>query len=187
MPTRRPGGRAAAVVAAVHAAAADLLGDVGYHAFELTDVAERAGVHKSTVYRRWPTKSALVSELLLTLTDHDDPVNDTGSLFGDLVAMLQDISDLLHTPVATALLRASATGDIDPATREAFWTERFRRSSVIVARAIDRGEVPEGTDARLLLEHASSPIYFRVLATGDAIDQHDLHVFARRAIAALDR
>ena len=120
---------------------------------------------------------------MVVVGELEHPVNDTGSLLGDLVAMLQDITDLLRTPLATAVLRASVAGGIDPVARQAFWTERFRRSSVIVVRAIERGELPNDTDPRLLLEQASSPIYFRLLATGDAIDREDLELFARRAIA----
>ena len=186
-PIRRPGGRAASVVARVHDAARELLTEVGYEALQLPDVAARAGVNKTTVYRRWPTKRDLVADLLLSLSDHDLPRADTGSLHGDLVALLKDVGELLRTPLMQAMVRASLEGTIDQEARQRFWAERMHRSSVIIERAIHRGELPEGADARSILEHAASPIYFRLLITGEPVTDHDIGRFAERAIDAARR
>lgn len=183
-PTRRPGGRAAAVVARVHQAARELLTEVGYDALQLPDVAVRAEVNKTTVYRRWPTKRDLVTDLLLAVSDHDLPRADTGHLLGDLVALLDDVAGLLRTPLMQAMVRASLDGTIDPEARQAFWAERMHRSSVIVDRAIDRGELPADADARSILEHAASPIYFRLLITGEPVTDHDIRGFAEHAVGA---
>ncbi|MER7555635.1 TetR/AcrR family transcriptional regulator [Nocardioides sp. NPDC126508] len=187
VPIRRPGGRAASVVARVHQAARELLTEVGYEAVQLPDVAARAGVNKTTVYRRWPTKSDLVADLLLGLSDHDLPRADTGSLLGDLVAMLKDVAELLRTPLMQAMVRASLDGSIDQEARLSFWAERMHRSSVIIERAVRRGELPESADARSILEHAASPIYFRLLVTGEPVTDHDIGRFAERAIEAAQR
>src|SRR3954465_14571895 len=80
----RPGGRAARVVEAVHSAALALLDEVGYEQLQLPDVAERAGVNKTTVYRRWPTKVALVADLLSVLMQTNVATPDTGSIQSDL-------------------------------------------------------------------------------------------------------
>lgn len=181
----RPGGRSARVVAAVHEATLALMAEVGVDGFEITDVAERAGVNKTTVYRRWPTKARLVADTVLAASDHRLPEVDTESLAGDLTVVLEDLARLLHQPAVLAGLRFGASQPIDSevrAVREAFWTERFARTGVIVERAIARGELPAGTDARLLLEHASSPIYFRALVTHDPIGPEDIATFVRRAI-----
>jgi hypothetical protein len=97
--------------------------------------------------------------------------------------MLEDISRTLNTPLAQALLRASLDGQIDPAVRRDFWDERMRRSANIIERAIRRGDLPEETDSKLLLEHAASTLYFRMMITGDHVTPDDLHTFAKRAIA----
>ena len=76
----RPGGRSARVVTAVHAATLELLEDVGYEMLQLSDVAKRAEVNKTTVYRRWPTKTALVVDLLTSYTRGAVATPDTGSL-----------------------------------------------------------------------------------------------------------
>lgn len=183
-PTRRSGGRAASVVARVHHAARELLTEVGYEGLQLPDVAARAGVNKTTVYRRWPTKRDLVTDLLLSLSDHDLPRADTGDLLGDLVALLKDVAELLRTPLMQAMVRASLEGSVDQEARQSFWAERMHRSSVIIERAIRRGELPAGADARSILEHAASPIYFRLLITGEPVTDRDIRRFAERAIEA---
>lgn len=185
--TPRPGGRAAAVVAAVHRATAEILGEVGYEGLQLTDVAARAAVHKSTVYRRWPTKMRLLTDTMLATTAHAVPPPDTGSLVEDVVALLTSIVEVLRSAAVRAMLTAVSAGDLDPVAadaRERFWNERFRLSAVIVDRAVERGELPRSTSPRLLLEHASSPVYFRLLVTGDHVGPADIELFARRAVAS---
>lgn len=187
VPARRTGGRAASVVARVHNAVRELLTEVGYEGLQLPDVAARAGVNKTTVYRRWPTKRDLVTDLLLSLSDHDLPRADTGDLRNDLVALLKDVAELLRTPLMQAMVRASLDGAVDQEARQSFWAERMHRSSVIIERAIERGELPKGADARSILEHAASPIYFRLLITGEPVTDHDIGRFAERAIEAARR
>ncbi|QKW06095.1 TetR/AcrR family transcriptional regulator [Streptomyces sp. NA04227] len=182
--SRRPGGRAAVVVAAVRGATDELLEEVGYEGLTLPEVAARAGVNKTTVYRRWPTKVELITDLFLIRTAEQDPGRDTGSLVGDLVATLEDIVGHVRSPATRAVLSVAIGGALDEPTRaarEAFWDERFRRGAAIVERAVGRGELPPDADARLLLEDASSPVYFRLLVTGQALTDSDIELFARRA------
>ncbi|WP_433334935.1 TetR/AcrR family transcriptional regulator [Spirillospora sp. CA-294931] len=182
---RRPGGRAAAVVAAVRQAAIELLDEHGYAGLQLPEVAARAGVNKTTVYRRWPTKAALVGDLLLAMAAEQMPARDTGTLIGDLTVHLEGLVAILQTGTTRAVLTAMLSGDLDQpdaAVREAYFAERFRLSAAIVDRAIARGELPLGTDARLLLEDASSPVYFRLLITGRPVAPDDIELFATRAL-----
>lgn len=182
----RPGGRAAAVVAAVRRATIELLDEKGYFDLQLPEVAARAGVNKTTVYRRWPTRSALVSELLLEMAAESLPARDTGSLVGDLVAHMEGLVEILRVGAARAVLAALISGDLDrdnDAVREAFFAERFRLSAQIVERAVARGELPAGTDSRLLLEDVSSPVYFRLLITGQSLGREDIELFVTRAVA----
>jgi hypothetical protein len=125
-----------------------------------------------------------VTELLLTLSDHDLPGADHGNIFDDLAALLSDITELLRKPLTQALLRASLDGNIDSQTRRGFWAERMQRSSVIIDRAIQRGELPSDSNPQAILEHAASTIYFRILVTGEPVSEHDIKQFAHRAIRA---
>ncbi|GAA5215787.1 TetR/AcrR family transcriptional regulator [Streptomyces thinghirensis] len=182
--SRRPGGRAALVVAAVRQATEELLEEVGYEGLVLTEVAARAQVNKTTVYRRWPSKVELVTDLFLSRSAQQDVARDTGSLVGDLTALLQDIVSNVNSPAARAVLSVLIGGVLDEearGAREAFWAERFRRGAALVERAANRGELPRGTDARLLLEDACSPVYYRLLITGETVTDEDIALFARRA------
>lgn len=181
---RRTGGRSAAVVAAVHQAAIEILGELGFDEMQLPDVAVRAGVNKTTVYRRWPTKTQLVLDLMSMLAARQVPGRDTGSLVGDLMALLEDLTVILQSRVAQALLSTSIRGGLDTqmqVARTAFFNERFKRSGVVIERAIARGELPAMTDSRLVLEDACSPIYFRLFVSGDPITDADIRLFATRA------
>jgi AcrR family transcriptional regulator len=176
--TARPGGRTARVRQAVIDATIDELSEVGYAALRFEAVAERAGVHKSTIYRRWGTKAALVSTAIIERRGELVPPPDTGSLRGDLIALLREIRLGLQTPWVTALLREA--GPRTPhsedlyALLDRFWPERFRESKQVFVRAMERGELPAGTDPDLLLEMASGPLYFRLLMLGRELDDEFL-------------
>lgn len=188
VPRPRPGGRSARVVAAVHAATLELLTEIGYDNLQLSDVAKRAQVNKTTVYRRWPTKAALVADLLASVTESNVATPDTGSLQADLEQLLSDIVTALSDRAIRAVLYAALTGADDSddmrTTQTRFWEERFRRSGAVVDRAIARGEIPPGTDPRAVLEMAAGPVYFRALFTVDAVTPAYLSETARRTIRA---
>ena len=88
-PRRRPGGRSARVRAAVLRATLDELAAVGYGNLSFESVAHRAGVHKTTLYRHWPGREALVREALLARSEVTVPIPDTGSLGADLIAFAE--------------------------------------------------------------------------------------------------
>ena len=184
----RPGGRAAQVVAAVHEATLALLQERGFDAMEIPEIAERAGVNKTSIYRRWPGKVELVLDVAMAQMRSDVPVPDTGSLAGDLSALLDTIAVTLATPFVAGLLRALfSRGDQDEAVRaarDAFWDVRFGLSAQLVKRGIVRGELPVGTDPRRFLELAAAPLFFRTLVTGEAITAADTAALAQRAITA---
>ena len=81
---QRPGGRAERVRNAVLEATAELLTEVGYDQLTIDEVAARAGVHKTTVYRRWPTKPELITAAASAHSEQNVPIPDTGTLLGDL-------------------------------------------------------------------------------------------------------
>ena len=184
---RRPGGRAAEVVAAVHAATAALLQEQGYERMEIPNIAERAGVNKTSIYRRWPGKAELVMDVALARMRSEVPLPDTGNLHGDLTALLRTIAAALATSFAGGLLRALISREHEPGVAEArarFWKERISISGELLTRAIARGELPSACDTRLLLELAVAPLFFRALVTGEPITDAEITAIAKRAIAA---
>lgn len=184
----RPGGRASQVVAAIHAATLELLNEEGYERLELPEVAARAGVNKTTVYRRWPSKAELVLEIALLRMRQDVPLPDTGTLHEDLSMLMLAIAATLRSPLIAGLLQVAMTqgNDIEAVkhARIRFWSQRFTTSGQLVERATKRGELPAGTNPRQLLELACSPLFFRSIVTGENLTKGEITEIARRAILA---
>ena len=88
---QRPGGRTAKVRTAVLQATVAALAEDGYEALNVEDVARRAGVHKTTVYRRWPTKTELIADAMCARSNERVEVPDTGTLAGDLQVLARAI------------------------------------------------------------------------------------------------
>ncbi len=103
---RRPGGRSARVRAAVLRATFEELASVGYPALSFEALARRAGVHKTTLYRRWEGKEDLLLDALLEHAGQAVPVPDTGSLRGDLRSLAREIVGNITSPEGEAIVRA---------------------------------------------------------------------------------
>lgn len=171
---RRPGGRAARVRTAVLQAVHDLLAEVGYERMTIEEIARRAGVHKTTVYRRWPTKAELVLETARASSAENVPVPDTGTLHGDLQQLARGVvSNIGSDPgsqTTLAIVAAAAASAELAFAMHAFWAERLAVTIPVVERAIKRGELPLATDANLIIETLIGPIWIRLLLTGETID-----------------
>lgn len=184
----RPGGRTARVRAAVLRAAGDALAEHGFARLDLTDVARRAEVGKTTVYRRWGTVTGLVADLLTDMAEQSLPRARTGSLEDDLRANARLVRKTLADPRQGALFGAIiAAATSDTRTAEAlhrFYARRIREWVPCVEEAIDRGELPKGTDAEEVVRAVSAPLYYRFLASGDPLDEATADRAAKAATAA---
>jgi AcrR family transcriptional regulator len=150
------------------------LAESGYSALSLESVARRAGVHKTTLYRRWGTREELVLEAMLDRAGERISVPDTGSLREDLFELAHTAAANAATPEVAAMARAvAAQAPYDSrlaAANRRFWDERLALDAVIVERAIERGEVAAGTEPRHVIESLLGPIHLRLLLTGEPID-----------------
>ncbi|WP_438292575.1 TetR/AcrR family transcriptional regulator [Streptomyces sp. HUAS TT7] len=173
--TVRPGGRTARVRAAVLRAAGDALAEHGFDGLDLADVARRAEVGKTTVYRRWFTTTGLVADLLDDMAEQSSPRTDTGSLDGDLLANARLVVKTLTDPRQGALFKAViAAATCDPRAARAlhrFYATRIEEWAPCVTQAAERGEVPPGTDAAEVIRAVSAPLYYRFLVSGDPLDE----------------
>ncbi|MFD0687797.1 TetR/AcrR family transcriptional regulator [Actinomadura fibrosa] len=164
-PVRRPGGRSARVRAAVHQAVTDLVGERGYGEFTVGDVAARAGVADTSVYRRWGTLESLLTDVLLTRLNARSPMPDTGTLAGDLHAYAAQVAREITGPDGLAVLRLTVAlsnrGEKGLRARDEFLAERARFVQGMLDRAAERGERPP--DALEVLDHIMAPMYIRVL------------------------
>ncbi|WP_067703064.1 TetR/AcrR family transcriptional regulator [Nocardia jejuensis] len=184
----RPGGRTARVRDAVLKAAGDLLAERGFADLDLAEVAARAEVGKTTVYRRWRTPAGLVADLLVDMAETSLPHADTGSLPGDLLANARLVAATLTDPRQGRLFRAViAAATTDDSTAQAlhrFYDTRLTEWSPCVETAVARGEIPSGTDPRAVLAAVSAPLYYRLLASGDPIDATAVTAAAEAAALA---
>ena len=170
---QRPGGRAARVRADVLRATSELLAEHGYDGLSVEDVAARAGVHKTTVYRRWPTKSELVFDAVGEQSAEAVPVPDTGDLLDDLRILARQVAANIGSEGGArrsrSLVAAAATSDELAQSMRAFWSQRLAASAAIVDRAIERRELRPGTDPNLIIESLIGPLWVRLLLTGEPI------------------
>ena len=176
--------------AAVLRAVADLLVESGLAGLEIPLVAERAGVGKSTVYRRWGTVPALVADLLSEMAETSVPRADTGSLRGDLHANADLVRRTLSDPRQGRLFKAIiAAATCDDRTADAlaeFYRRRVAEWSKCVDDAIRRGEVPSGTVATAVVGQVSAPMYYQFLTSTTPLTASDARRAADAALAAVD-
>ncbi|MFI6868076.1 TetR/AcrR family transcriptional regulator [Nocardia sp. NPDC050406] len=184
----RPGGRTARVREAVLRAAGDLLAERGFASLDLAEVAARADVGKTTVYRRWRTPTGLIADLLVDMAETSLPHANTGSLDGDLLANARLVAKTLTDPRQAPLFKAViAAATCDEATTEAlrrFYDTRLTAWLPCVTAAISRGELPPETDGRAVLSAVSAPLYYRLLASGDPLDDEVATAAAEAAALA---
>jgi AcrR family transcriptional regulator len=192
-PRRRTGGRSARVVREVLDATIDALAEVGYGALSFEEVAARAGVSRTTVYRRWPRKPDLVRAALLRMAEEHPAAPDTGALRSDLLAGVR-----LRLTGATqerdrGLLRVlmAEFGDPELVSLARVVRDRFLQPfTAAVARAVARGELPAGQDPMLILDPILGPVHLNHAVFGDAVEDAylerlvDLVLAGARAVAA---
>ncbi|MFG2091308.1 MULTISPECIES: TetR/AcrR family transcriptional regulator [unclassified Spirillospora] len=184
----RPGGRTARTRAAVLAAAQEELEATGYAGLTMEKVAERSGVHLATLYRRWRTVEGLVVDLLGELGRSEIPIPDTGSFRGDLQALALEIAGLYQQPRARALVEGVVAAAVRSPEASTAWAtviaERNRLASRIVERAVERGELPPGTDDIAIISAVGAPLYYRLLVARGPVDDEVAEVAAAAAHAA---
>ena len=153
-------------------AAFEELAENGVGEATIAGVARRSGVHETTIYRRWVTKEKLFVEAMLSRSAEEIPTPDTGSVRGDLVAVVRAVIAYVTSPAGLAALHvASLTVDDHHHARQAFWTGRIDALRPVVERGIARGELRPETDAGLFLETLIAPLHGRLLLTGETVDE----------------
>ena len=184
----RTGGRSARVREAVLAAAFTELIDSGYAALTIEAVASRAGVNKTTIYRRWPTLDDLLVDALMEWSHDALPAMDTGSVETDLLALGGQLADVLNAGVGRQVVALVLTAGLRSAqlreTTRRYFDHQALRAIPIVNQAIDRGELPADTDANALLTTFRAPLFYRLVTTGDPIDEELITQAARVTLTA---
>jgi AcrR family transcriptional regulator len=142
---------------AILAATVELLADRGLAAMSIEEVAARAGVGKTTIYRRWPSKGLLALDAFVRSFREEQPLPDTGTLRGDLLAALTAwVRAVTQTPMGAMLTSLIAEAQHDPELRGA-WRDRVieplrGQHRIMLERAVARGEIPASVDAEVVLD-----------------------------------
>lgn len=147
----------------------ELLSEVGFAGLTVDGVAIRAGVGRATIYRRWPSKGALLLAASQCLVgDVAEP--DTGTLRGDLLALTSGLVEHLRdTPMGCLLPTLAAEARANPELAELvteFADDRRAHVRAVLRRARDRGELRVGTDLELLIDVIAGPAFYRMMISG---------------------
>ncbi|GAA3372091.1 TetR/AcrR family transcriptional regulator [Streptomyces sannanensis] len=192
-PRRTPAGAAVLredVTDAIRAAVFEELAAVGFARMSIEGIARRAGVGKTAVYRRWKSKLHLVLDLVTAFSAQGLPAPATGSLYGDVRALLEVASHALRHPVASQvipdlLVESVRQPEIADAIRAALLDSQQGIASVVVRDAVARGELPEDTDPERALDLIIGPLYWRLVVVRGALPAGYLDGLAASAVAAL--
>ena len=187
----RTGGRVRSQDAhdAVLAAAAALLEEVGYQGITIEGVAKRADVAKSTIYRWWKSKPTLVMDAYRQTIERRMPTPDTGSVAEDLAVFVTELYRVSEHPLRVKALRGlMAEAQLDAAFEEPFrqWVES-RRAVVrhLLARGVDRGELPADADLDLATDQVFGTFWYRLLVGHAALDPAEAAGHAAHVIDGL--
>lgn len=171
--TRRGRPRSADADEAILAATLELAGEVGINGMSMDDLAERAGVSKTTIYRRWTSKEQLVLEALRSAMGPLDDV-DTGSLHDDLRAYLIELGERMWrgrmTDVLPHLIEVACHDEALRSRLDDYVQYRRAPMLAILQRGLERGELPTDTDIEVLADVLSGPFIYRRLLTHAPLD-----------------
>jgi AcrR family transcriptional regulator len=194
--TGRP--RSATADAAILAATRDALVELGWSKLTLGDVATRAGVAKTTLYRRWPGKNELVVDAVAALFDELE-LPDRGSLAADIEGVVLQFAAILVRPeTKSGLMAVVAESTHDDALRERIRASIVDRQKRLVlegrTRAQQRGELPPETDpveaARtvdLIFDMVAGAVVHRTLVSAEPVDADWAGAFTRVLVLGLGR
>lgn len=167
---------------AIFDATLELLADRGYDGLTIEGVAERAKVNKTTIYRWWPSKAALLGAALIEAPLLGLEIPDTGSLRSDLEALVSTALTLFTRPpisrIAVAALGAASDSPELAAHARTFFADRLARERPIFERAVSRGELPPEADPMLLMDLLAGAVWVRVVLRQMPVEDD----FATRAV-----
>ena len=160
---------------AILEATLQLMAEHGVRDLRMDDVADRAGVGKATIYRRYRSKDELVSDAVATLVS-EITIPDTGSTRADLTALMMHAVKLYSGPLAPRLMpavleEARRNPELASTVREQFLAGRRAALSAVLKRGVARGDLRHGLDLELALDVLGGAIFYRLLVTGGPIDE----------------
>jgi AcrR family transcriptional regulator len=175
---------------AIIAATQELLVERGYRELTIEGIAARAGVGKQTIYRWWPSRAALVLEAYLAGSEAVPPPAPAATVRDDVQALLGWLIAVLAKPTGGHVV-AGLVGDLqhDADLAEGFHRDVVpaRREAILAAleRGRDRGEIRADADLELAVDALHGAVFYRLLLSGEALDDDFTARLADHALAGL--
>ena len=170
---KRPGGRTADVTRRINEAILELMAEGGIENCTFQNVAARAGIERSTLYRRNPDRWPTIMGAIIHLAERETATFRTGSFRTDLVGTLLNLARVLSSPLGGPLMSVAAAlqGGAAPGLGERFWESRQALLAPMFEAAIAGGELPTDVDRDRLFAMAAGPIYFRKFIASQPVSE----------------
>lgn len=178
-----------AVTAALHRALFEEWAETGYAALRMDRIAKRAGVGKAALYRRWKSKRDLAYEALNAIAIAITPIPDTGSFESDIHVITRSFATVLRHRLVRRILpdlhaeraRSDELADlIERVTRD-----RRAQATVLIERAIGRGELDRNTDRQLALDMLIAPLYWSSIVQRRTSTKREINRIAKVVTASI--
>jgi AcrR family transcriptional regulator len=160
---------------AIVTATLELMAEHGVHALRMDDVADRAGVGKATIYRRYRSKEQLVTDAVGALVSEIE-IPDSGSTRTDLLALMREAVELYSGSLAAGLMptvidEMSRNAEFAAVARDRVLTARRAALRSVFDRGVLRGDLRGDLDVELALDVLGGAVFYRLLVTGGPIDE----------------
>lgn len=171
---------------AILQATLELLTEVGYERISIEAIASRAGVGKTTIYRRYKTKAELIADAIESFRE-EVVIPDTGNLGGDIDALIENAAQITLNPLGrqtVAMIISSASSNSEFA--QIYWTKylqpRRQAFSVVIERAKARNEIPNQVEPDLVFDIMSGIMLYALVFQPTT---EPWEVYVRRALNLL--
>lgn len=148
-------------------AARSLIALRGPNKVSINDIAAEAGVGKQTIYRWWPSKSAVIIDALERIFETESPFPDSGSVHNDLRTQMRRVAAAFASPTGSIIreLVAESQGDVTVADefRKRFFEQRRVRARTVITTGIERGEIRAGVPVESVIDILYAPLWLRML------------------------
>jgi AcrR family transcriptional regulator len=152
-----------------------LLQKTGFAELTIEAIAADAGVGKTTVYRWWPNKGALVVDAFASSAEDELHFPDSGSVYTDVSLQMNQFLRILHSRrgriVSAVIAGGQSDAELIEAFRARFLRPRRQEAYQTLRRGIERGELPRGLDLDLVLDILYGAIYMRFLIRHDELSE----------------
>jgi AcrR family transcriptional regulator len=183
--TTRPGGRTERTRTAVLGAAFTITSEAGYGGLTIDTIAERSGVHKTTIYRRWGSVDVILFDAIVARAESAVPLPNTGDARVDLIAMARSVATNLEDPMSRAVAGAVLSGAGDGSLKEfsdRFWDDRIGKAAEIVKEGQKVGQIDASLEPSDVVVEIVGPIWFRVMVLQSPVDRSFVEAIVDSAI-----